>query len=56
MAALDENGKIRALRAPGVVRRAPRCTRREDIDRIVEEAIPCFDPLMDYFDQVNWAG
>ena len=27
----------------------------EDIDRIVEEAIPCFDPLIDYFDQVDWA-
>ena len=45
MAALDENGTGYS--------RLP--VYHEDIDRIVEEAIPCFDPLIDYFDQVDWA-
>lgn len=56
MAALDENGTLGQLAESQAWFDAldPR-TPREDIDRIVEEAIPCFDPLIDYFDQVDWA-
>ncbi len=53
MAALDENGDRFGQLAESQAwfdALDPR-TPREDIDRIVEEAIPCFDPLIDYFDR-----
>ena len=56
MAALDENGTLGQLaESQAWVDALDPRTPREDIDRIVEEAIPCFDPLIDYFDQVDWA-